>query len=222
MSNKQRVLLYLSGLLLIILVWLGANYYLSLRTLTVNYENINSVSIFSTKKLDERDDEKPIKTVAHSGKEIRLKKGSYVLQYDAKDNYQDYFMAIDLTDKHQVINLSPNYSDEYLDKILGGEVESIKKAIEEKYPKIKKIYDIQRGRLYKKGEWYGTTLIYKGDTTGSNLFKTDALRIVLKKENGQWAVKTNPPYILLNRYSYPGIPEDILRSVNALPASPGG
>jgi hypothetical protein len=178
------------------------------------------VATFPPQKI--RDDQKPLKTISDSGQQIRLKKGTYLLQYDAKDNYKDYFITINLSEKRQTVSLSPDYSDDYLNKLLRGETANLKKVILEKYPKIKQLYNIQPGRLYKKGDWYGTVLTYKGDSTGANLFKTDSLKIILEKQNGQWVVKTNPPNILLSKYDYPGIPEEILRSVNSLPISPTG
>lgn len=222
MITKKRIILGLGGMVLVLAAWTGISYYLSLRTLVVDYENMNSVLIFSSNKIDNTQGEKPLKKVSFSGQEIRLKKGSYILQYDAKDNYQDYFVAITLSDKRQSVSLSPDYSDQYLNELLGSELGGIKASLAEKYPKIDKLYDPQKGRLYKKGEWYGTVLTYKGDSSGSNLFKTDALRVVLKKENGKWSVKTDPPYIILNKYAYPDIPIDILRGVNSLQTSPGG
>ncbi|HEX5456200.1 MAG TPA: hypothetical protein VFW77_02430 [Candidatus Saccharimonadales bacterium] len=220
--NNRKLLLFLSGLILMVLAWFGINYYLSLRALTINFENINSVSVFSAKKLDDTRNEKPVKIINGSGQEIKLKKGSYILQYDAKTNYRDYFVNINLTDKHQVVNLSPEYSDEYLSSLLDGELTSIKTAILTEYPKVKRLYEIQRGRLYKKGDWYGTTLTYKGSFEGANLFRTDTLRVVLEKKDGKWTVRTNPPNILLSKYDYPDIPIDILRNVNGLPTSPAG
>lgn len=218
----KKLLLYSSGLILIILAGFAMSNYLSLKTLVVNFENIDSVAVFSSKNLDDKTGQKPIKTIRESGQTIKLKKGDYILQYDAKNNYRDYFASVNLHDKRQTVHLSPDYSDDYLNKILDGELGSIQGSILQKYPKVGQLYTIQRGKLYKKGEWYGTTLTYKGDVTGSNFFQTDTLRLVLEKLNDQWIVKTTPPNILLNKYAYPGVPEDVLRNVNSLPAGPAG
>lgn len=222
MNTKGKIFLFLFGLVLLILAWLGVRHFLALGTLVVNYENINSISIYGVDGLDSHGDadEKPVKTIGRSGEEISLEKGSYILQYDAADNYQDHFVAIELNEKRQTVNISPEHSQEYFDKILDSEIDSIDKVIQEKYPKTKSLYEIQRGSLYKDGEWYGTTLLYKGGIRGDNFLKTDTLRIILKKENGQWAIKTNPPNILFNKYAYPDVPEDILRSVNNLSPTP--
>lgn len=223
MINAKRALLYILGVVLTVgLVWFGLSYYLSLRTLTVNYDNVKSVSIFSAKTIYDTKNEKPAKIISSSGQNVKLKKGSYILQYAAEDNYQSGFATLNLQSNHQAVNLSPGYSDTYLNKMLDEQLGSIKASIIEKYPLVDQLYTIQRGRLYRQGEWYGTTLTYKADATGGNLFKTDTLRVVLKKENGQWVVKTNPPTILLSKYDYPDIPEDVLRNVNSLPAKPTG
>lgn len=220
--TRRKILLFLSGVVVFFLAWFGASYYLSLRVLVINYENISSVSIYSGVNLSDRPGQKPVKIISQPGQEIKLKKGSYVLQYDAKDNYRDYFDTVELKDKRQTVSLSPDYSDEYLAKLLDAEINGIKKEILQKYPKVSQLYDIQKGRLYKKGDWYGTTLVYKGSVQGANLFKTDTLRVILKKENGTWALKTTPPTILITKSAHPDVPEDILRSVNSMSASPTG
>lgn len=222
MAIKKRSLAYLGGLVLLIgLAVFGVNYYLSLRILTINYKNINSVTVYSTKKLNSGS-QKSVKKISHSGEEIKLPKGDYTLHYDAAKNYESLFVKIHLTRNHQVINLSPSYSDEYLDKMLSGELENIDGAILQRYPQAQQLYTIQRGKLYGQGNWYGTTLTYKGNALGSSLFQTDTLRIILQKKDGQWNIETNPPYILLSRDEYPNVPEDILRSVNAMPSKPAG
>ncbi len=222
MLRNRRLLLVILPILLVGGMFYGLSYFLSLRTLTINYENIDSVEIYNTKKIDGGKDEKPMKTVSHSGEEVKLRKGEYTLRYDAKDNYQDRFVEINLTDKKQEVNLTAEYSEEYLNKVLDGETASINQAIQERFPEVKDLYSIQKGKLYKDGSWYGTTLVYKAKATGPDLFKTDTLRVVLKKENNRWSVKTDPPNIMLSKYSYPETPVDILRQVNLLPDSSQG
>lgn len=220
MNRRGKIFFSLVGLTLLIVAGFTVRHFLALRTLTVNYGNIDSIFIYRAADLDSNGntDKKPLETFIQSGQQITLEKGNYVLKYDAADTYQDDFVALELSEKQQTISVSPEHSQEYIDNALDREIQNINTTIKEKYPKAGSLYEIQRGSLYQEDEWYGTTLLYKGSRKGDNFLKTDPLRIVLKKENGQWVIKTNPPNILLNKYDYPDIPEDILRNVNNLPS----
>ncbi len=219
MRTRKHLVALMFSILLAVGAFMGVRYFLSLKTLVVSFENISSVSIYKTKDLDDGNAKEPLKKIVDSGQDVTLPRGNYTLQYEASKNYQSGFKQVELVEKNQSINLSPEYSDDYLNEVLDGELGSIKKAIINKYPKVKSLYSIQQGRLYGKGEWYGTALVYKGSFLGADMFKSDTLRIVLKKENNKWVVATNPPDIILTSISYPDIPVDILRNTNSLPSS---
>jgi hypothetical protein len=78
-------------------------------------------------------------------------------------------------------------------------------------PKISQLYVINAGSLYHHGEWYGTTLSYKGPDALSR----DTLRTVLHKVNGAWEVAA-PPKLVLSAKDYPDVPAKVLSAVNAI------
>lgn len=113
-------------------------------------------------------------------------------------------------ESNKELNIDPHFSEEKLKTLLRDELDKVHSVIKNKYPRIS-LYRIQPGRLYHWGSWYGTTLQY----TGNDNFNDDTLRVILQKKNSGWEIVTDPPSILLNKHSYPGIPIEILRDVNS-------
>ncbi len=187
----------------------GAQYYFSMRKLTVNYSNIAHVSVYRVDSRGIDKNSKPVSTIKSSGQTIKLRSGSYVVRFEADTNYQDRDVAVNLNQKHQTITYKPYFSSDKLASLLPSELPSIKQLISTQIPASSQ-YEVQPGKLYHLGEWYGTTLVYKGQ----DFFNADTLRLVAHKENNSWIIKTNPPNISLSRLVFTDIPSDILRSVN--------
>lgn len=218
MRRYKKLILFLVALALVVATWSFISYRLSLRTLVISYENISSVSVYKTGEINNGDSGKPVAKITFSGQQIKIPAGPYTLYYDANQNYESRYTEINLSEKRQVVSLSPKYSARYLDGLLADESSNINAAIRKKYPKVGDHYTIQRGKLYGNGDWYGTILVYKiKNLRPQDLFKIDSLRIVLKKDGEVWVVKTDPPDISLSKYAYPDIPEDVLSEVNSLP-----
>lgn len=100
---------------------------------------------------------------------------------------------------------------------LDKELETITLVLQSAYPKITTDYTISRGKLYDQGQWYGTTLTYKGTDT----FNRDTLRVLMQKKDGIWTLRTTPPELLLSAKKYPDVPKSILQSVNQPVSLPG-
>ena len=204
--------LIIAALVIVALVvfWVFLSYRLSLRTMTISFKNISSVSVYKSESLDSGNNPKPIKVVSGSGTVLKLPKGSYALYYKGKPGYESLYKYIYLYKNGQSFDLNPEYSQESLDKIRKQELPAILKSISNKYSNIG-LYDIKPGEIYNNGSWYGTTLVYKG----GDVFNSDTLRIVLHKEGGVWVVKTDPPDIVLSKFRYNNIPEAVLNKVNS-------
>ena len=87
------------------------------------------------------------------------------------------------------------------------------------YPKIQTDYLVNKGQLYgEKGEWYGTTLTYKG----ADVANRDTLRLLMQKKDGIWIVRTAPPEPLLSAKKYSVVPVSILKSINKPIGLPAG
>lgn len=85
------------------------------------------------------------------------------------------------------------------------------------YPKIATDYTINPGQLFENGQWYGTTLTYKGSDT----MNRDTLRILLQKKEGIWLLRTTPPEPLLSAKKYPDVPKKVLQTINKAISLPG-
>lgn len=213
----KRVLKYLGVVFVFMLAAYFALYWLSLKTLTVNFSGVSSVEIYSASSLESGKPASPIAKIDSSGQSKKLRPGEYKISYAGNKDYQSGFMPV-VVDQNKSITISPGFSDARLNKILAIERPAIIQAIKADHPEVSNLYEIQPGKLYENGEWYGTVLVYRGN----DQFNSDSLRAVLKKESGKWVVKSEPFYIYLSRYSYPDIPLEILKSVNAMPGGVTG
>lgn len=188
------------------------NYVVSRETLVVDFQNVHSVEIYDTTDAIEDGDQTRVAQVSTSGEKIRLKKGfSYSLIYEGDAGFDSGKIDFRVPGEKKRITIDPQFSEDRLKTILEGEFTQIKNTFDVKYKKSPD-FEVQKGKLYAQGDWYGTTLKYRG----GDLFNADTLRMVMKKENGIWVIKTDPPNISLSRFIYPDIPEYILRDVNKL------
>lgn len=211
--NKKNILLLIVFVSIVSVVAFVFSSINSQQTITVKYKNISKVTI---QKIGEgsRSLEKET-TYKKSGEKIKVSKGRYLLKYTGSDGYTSDYKNFDVANKPIYISLNPDYSEDRLSSILEGEFEGIKAALSAKYQNIDN-YIIQKGKLYKEGQWYGTTLQYNGD----DLFNYDTLRLVMGKRGGAWQLVTDPPNIVLNSKDYPNIPIDVLRDVNNVQNTP--
>lgn len=109
----------------------------------------------------------------------------------------------------------PSQSD--LDAQLETELPAITKAFYEAFPAASGLYAIDHGKLYHRGEWYGTTLTYTGPD-GNN---RDTLRVIMQKKDGGWVAITSPPQMMLSTAEYPNVPKSVLDDVNKPAPLPG-
>ncbi len=155
-----------------------------------------------------------------SGEQYTLNKGLYALKPYGNKIKTD-LISLQVGDKPINKSVDIDYSSNYLSDLTGNEEAALDTAIQKSNPELAKLYTINPGNLYHHGEWYGTTLSYIGTET----LKRDTLRLVLKKDNGEWKVVTNPPQIVLSAKNYPSIPFSVLKAVNdidlGLPLMPG-
>ena len=106
---------------------------------------------------------------------------------------------------------------EKLASILIDEQASIDQVIATNYPQIAELYTVNPGKLYHDGQWFGTTLTYKGTDDLSR----DTLRILMQKKNGTWTIRTSPPSIILRAADYPDAPKSIIQDLNRAVELPG-
>jgi hypothetical protein len=86
------------------------------------------------------------------------------------------------------------------------------------YPKVGTDYLINQGQLFNQGEWYGTTLTYKG----TDSMNRDTLRVLMQKRQGVWILRTSPPQPLLSTVEFPDVPKSVLQTINKAISLPAG
>ncbi len=196
----------ISSLILIVASWLYIN---SFQKVTITFNRSHGTITLEGSTLKE-----PLTVV--SEQEMKLKKGSYKLitsGTNVKQTTEDLQVGGEPIEKNIYIPLE----DAYLSKQLSKEQEVITRTIAEHYPRLQTFYTINPGKLYGRGEWYGTTLTYKGSDSDNR----DTLRLLLKKENKQWLLVTTPPQQLLSTKLLPDVPSYILRDINQPAYLPG-
>lgn len=191
--------------------FMTARYFLSLRVVTVNFENTSKVDIYKTGSLDSGKADEPYKSIVVSGEEIKIPKGNYTAYYEGNKGYDSKYVEFSF-DEDYALSIKPNLSQQKLDEMLEDELLQINKAVEAKLPAVKSLYSLQTGKLYENGTYYGATL----KNTGNDYFNNDTLRVILKKQGNAWVVVTDPPSIYFNKFDYPNIPKKVLSDVNAL------
>lgn len=215
MVNRSLLLkrLLVVGLLFVVVAsaFMVVRYFLSLRYVTVNFENTSKVEIYKSKTLDSGKAGDPYKTILTSGEEIKIPKGDYTAYYKGNKGYDSKYVDFSFDDDY-TLDIKPVLSDDALAALLNNELPQINRAILSKYPPISSTFKIQKGKLYENGNYYGTTLV----NTGSDYFNNDTLRVILKKSGSQWVVVADPPAIYLNKFDYPNIPKAVLSDVNSL------
>jgi hypothetical protein len=208
-NNTTRRIIVL--VILASVLWLIVYYFLSLKTFTLTFYHVSEVKIYKTASLDSGKDPKAIKTITTSGTSVKLHKGDYTLFYTGAKDYESKYKEIQIKYNGQTATIDPGYSKEKLAQIIEEEGPAIFSTLSSKYPNIN-LYSVQNGKLYRNGEWYGTTLKYQG----VDQYNSDTLRVVLHKENGAWVLKSVPPDIILSKFNHPDVPQDILSDVNSL------
>ena len=108
-------------------------------------------------------------------------------------------------------------SSSELDTQLKIEQPTITSVLTAAYPKVATDYEMNQGQLFDQGEWYGTTLTYKG----ADSMNRDTLRVLMQKKQGVWVLRTAPPQPLLSTVEFPDVPKSVLQTINKAISLPG-
>ncbi len=209
MNSRKNIVFILLALVLVVVGFIFISNYLGSEKLTVDYKNTAEVVVYTKENFLSGKTDKKEAIIKNSSETLRIKKGEYVVSYTGEEGFANDNINVDLRNGEKNISIDPYFSDDKLAGILVNEQSTIKNTLTQQIPSIN-LYLIQPGRLYKFGEWYATTLLYNGNDPDNS----DTLRLVMKKENGSWVLKTNPPQITISRAKYSEIPLDILNNIN--------
>ncbi|HEY1085874.1 MAG TPA: hypothetical protein VGE34_04075 [Candidatus Saccharimonadales bacterium] len=190
-------------ILILIAGFFTVQYIQSRKEIVIEFSNTSEVTLLEYRTL------KQVGTVKNSGDKIQISKDvRYKLKYTGKDGYESGEVVVD--NQKDKLSISPPYSKKKLASLLTDSVvESAHTTITNKYPHISSQYTIEKGELYHSGEWYSTSLVYKG---GYNNI-SDTLHVILKKTDQGWEVSASPN-VSFNKIDSPNIPVDILKEVN--------
>lgn len=189
----------------------------SLQKVTISFDTIGNptLNLYSSNGKDSQAQRgKPIHTFTAT-ETIVLQKGNYIIETSG-ENFSKNPTAITVGDSPLEKTIPIKYTDDYLTQLLIKEKPSIMQAIITKFNNVQTLYSIQPGKLYGKGEWFGTALVYKGPSRDYR----DTLHLVMRKNDGStWSI-VNTPQISLSAADNPDVPTYILSEVNAYNAPP--
>lgn len=181
------------------------SYYGSLTTYTINYSHISNVKVIQTNGATSSE----VGVVQKSGDAIHVSSdNSYSVQYTGDDGYASGTKKLSTAEK--VVTIDPDFSQDHYETLVNDTLPAIRSAINERYPTAASIFTIDKGSMRDKGTWFVAWLVYRGEYNKNS----DSLRILLKYENKQWVLKTQPD-IILTSTNYPRVPVDVLSWANA-------
>ena len=104
-----------------------------------------------------------------------------------------------------------------LEKKLVSEMPAITNVLITEYPLIATTYTVEQGQLFDQGQWFGTTMTYRGTDSDNR----DTLRVLMEKKGDTWKLLTKPPRPLLSKKDFPNVPVSILKKINQAVSLPG-
>lgn len=202
--NKKIIIILAISLVVVIAATIAIFYFLSLRTVSfaIKPDNV-SITVYDQETNEE------IGTFSDDGT-LQLQAGDYRI-IPSSEQYDETYIGFTVADDDITITIDPDYSSEYRDEIRKTEQAAINTVISSAHANVIANFTINDGTIYKKGEWYGTTLTQHQPGPGQN---GDIYRVVLKKEGSTWKLQTKPE-IVLGSHNYPNIPHDVLSDINS-------
>jgi hypothetical protein len=144
---------------------------------------------------------------------FKLKKGRYVVLATGS-NYEPTQQTLSVGAQPASLSFNPDFSSGKLGSLLDQQLSVIHSTLRANIPATSG-FTISRGRLYQTGDWYGTILKRKVSVLEAQRHYRDTYRVVLQKQGNFWRIVTKLE-LSLSKQTYPKIPVDVLRDVNAM------
>ncbi|MEI6237118.1 MAG: hypothetical protein WCP03_00775 [Candidatus Saccharibacteria bacterium] len=164
----------------------------------------------------------PIATTT-SQKKIRLQPGAYLVKFSGSEDYQEELTGVVVDKTIEIKTPDLKYTTNKQSQLLKSNKSAITKALSPIIPSGG--YQINKEELLGGLDWYAASLKpnpwcdwgvpVKQLVPMPTSCNYDMLRVILKKENGQWKVVAKPA-IIFAIADYPDIPQDIIRATNKL------
>jgi ethanolamine utilization protein EutP (predicted NTPase) len=139
----------------------------------------------------------------------RLRPGAYIVIFSGK-GYEDQSQAIDLNDNVSIKTPKLLFTDEKLAEALTKEKNKLHEVVFRHINNDK--YSIIGEGLYQRADWYVVAARSKSDDL-------DDLRLVLRKDSGEWKVAAGVSSVLWID-NYPDVPQEIIRAANIIGFNP--
>jgi hypothetical protein len=221
-SKIKLVLLLFLFFVIIIAAFISWNYFVIQKAVTLEPSPGTTISI-GNQKGSSLSLNQPIIS-ATATKKVRLQPGPYVVEFSGSKDYMSVIKSIEINNSMIIKTPILYYTDSKLNQLLNSERPTIQAALFSSFNSAG--YSVVSDQLFENGEWYGAQLIPQGwynpnvpsDYTPRpiNINNTkDMLRVIMKKENGQWKPVAGPSVVFFIG-DYPNIPQTVIRGTNKL------
>lgn len=207
--NRRYIIYGISALVVAVgaIVWFG--YLGSLQKVTLIYDESQGKVQLSGNRISGTIDTKP-------NQEMTLQKGVYQLRITGENaKHETRTLLVQETPVTQTVPIS--LPDKKLGELRVQEFSAIQEAATKHYPALLDLYIFNDGTLYDRGQWYATTLTYKGEDRDNR----DTLRLIAQKESNTWKLVTKPLQPLVYAKDHPDVPKGIIDSINKPAYLPG-
>lgn len=211
--NPKKAMLIVGAVIVVGAALTGIIYYFATtQSVAITIHDGVTADIYPAKSDKGTDYEGKAVRSATGSRTMRLRENrSYIVASRAGGDFAETRKRLDVKEAKAAVEVKPNFSEQKLASLLPAEKEAIDKAIVALSPNLTALYRISQGKLFAQGEWYGTTLVYKG----SDELSSDTLKLVARKENGVWTIVGKPQLYQSNALN-PAIPLEIAQAANNL------
>lgn len=207
LTRKNAVLVTVITVV-VIGVWAGLSsllMYLSQRVVTITL-GADVMAVTVTSRCSQNCSTSTSTTLTNTA-HIRLTDGDYIAT-PSGDSIDTTPIAITVSEKTTAFTIEPGYSEEHLAGLLDSQYGAAQAALLAAYPAAGIDYNLNKGKLYERGEWYATSLTPTGAASG------DAYYSILHKVGNTWQVAASPR-LYFSYESFPAVPKTLLYDVNS-------
>ena len=220
LKKPSLKLIVILVIVIIVMASVGVAIYFFAVLKTVKLAPSNGITITLTRQSDNVEI-----TKTDEAKVIKVRSGSYGVNYSAGEDYQAINQTIVINGPTTISPPQLNYSISKLATMLPDEKSEIQAALAATITDIGSYYVGGEG-LFARGDCYGVMLVpntwFDPSSPVDALDRAinpnntlDIVRVIAKKDGEQWQVVAGPSLIFYLD-DYPNIPEEVVRAVNAL------
>lgn len=205
--NKKIIAFIVTVIILSSIIGIVA-YILSFRTVTFSVDKKDlTLAIYAASDRDHKNKISEIK----DKDTLRLQEGSFQA-IPTDQNYDNLPIYFNVEKGDKTVDFNPSYSQTRLDSLLQENLSTLQALLINTYPQITKKFELAKGKLYREGQWYATTLTQLPENRGDI---GDIYHVILYKKDGQWSI-IHKPTLILTTAEVKDVPLDILQDANRM------